>query len=953
MVQARWIQTNKKILSSLITTILIISILAFPAPYVSASRDDDIIFKISLDSGPIGVSVTVSGNTTNNVNSTYPVYVYWSTDEPKATSIEYGYGFGDPKDLGWKLLATQDESIKGKLTQYTVDVTIPHVSANGTVIYLIAWQDVNNNTKVDDGEWDYEDFTVVQGIYPSTASVGSTVTVGGWATPGGLVEVYWDNTKAENKLGETWAEGDGSFSATVTVPEAPYESATHYIIVYDASAKQNVFSTPFTIKPKITLSPSTALPKDTITVSGTGFAASKKITLTMYNSSWTTTLTTDPSTVTTDANGSFSCTFKVPSGLVYMKYTVKATDGVSPGATATLTVGATITLSPAEGPTGTVVTINGRGWDAVSAGTKVTVLIQDGDGVNETCPVVAAIKVAADGTFKGEFIVPTVSVGTYTINATAGGVSGTLSFKVTGTTKITLSPTSGAPESSVTIEGVNFTAIADTKVTIDFGPIKAHATTTTNSTGGFKTVVTVPPLTPQTTPYDVVAKDAKGLNAAATFRVALTTLAVSPSSGPTGTKVLVVGGGLTPSKKFSVTIGGKLMINGTGTLDSDGNIPDNFYVYVPTIDAGDYTITVMDEKGVTASASFTVTKTTEIVLSPSSAPQNYTVTIKLNNFIAAVNKTITLKIYNVTAEGEIYWEDYIDYATYKLTPSSGFYNDTSGYPLTNSTGCFEGKFTVPTSLALGDYYINATDTSGLTDLISFSIVEPEVIVYTGATEYMPGDTITFFAKCTFDYADQVVNIYTPKDFKIVVSNFDIVTKLGNYYTGTVSWTLPTDATLGTWVWNATIGGKTVSGTFTVVEKPTMAGLSVEVSRLKEDVASLSKKVEDLRTTVSTQRVDIDKLSKAVSDLTTAVSSLTSDVSALSDALSTLRGDVQNVASAVSEAQSAAEGASEAASAAQSAAAGISTAVYGAVILSLIAAVAAIMSIIILQRKIAG
>jgi len=590
------------------------------------------------------------------------------------------------------------------------------------------------------------------------------------------------------------------------------------------------------------------------------------------------------------------------------------------------------------------VTINGKGWDDVSTGTAVTVLIQNGDGVNKTCPVVSAIKVASGGTFEGEFIIPTVAVGTYTINATAGGVSGTLSFKVTGTTKITLSPTSGAPESSVTIEGVNFAAIADTKVTIDFGDMTAYATTKTNSTGGFKTTVTVPTLKLQE--YSVTAKDAKGLSATAKFRIALTTLAVSPSSGPTGTKVLIVGQGLTPDKKFNVTIGGKLMINGTGTLDQYGDVPDGTYVYVPTMDAGDYTITVMDEEGVTATASFTVTKTTEIVLSPSSAPQNYIVTIKLNNFIAAVNKTITLKIYNMTAEGEIYWEDYIDYATYKLTPSSGFYNDTSGYPLTDKTGCFEGKFTVPTSLALGDYYINATDTSGLTDLISFSVVKPTVIIYPGATEYMPGDTIAFFAKCTFDYTDQVINIYTPSGFKIVVSDLDVVTKIGDYYTGTVSWILPSDAELGTWVWNATIGGQTVNGTFTVVEKPTTATLSVEVSKLKEDVASLSEKVEDLKTTVSAQAVDIDELSEAVS-------SLTSDVSALSDALSTLIGDVQNVASAVSEAQSAAESASEAASAAQSAAAGISTAVYGAVILSLIAAVAAIMSIIILQRKIAG
>jgi len=232
--------------------------------------------------------------------------------------------------------------------------------------------------------------------------------------------------------------------------------------------------------------------------------------------------------------------------------------------------------------------------------------------------------------------------------------------------------------------------------------------------------------------------------------------------------------------------------------------------------------------------------------------------------------------------------------------------------------------------------------------VSFSVVEPTVIVYTGATEYMPGDTVAFFAKTSFKYTEDdelKINLYTPEEFLIEIP-LVVETKAGELYSGSATYLLPSDAVLGTWFWNTTISGITRNGTFTVVEKPTMAGLSVEVSRLKEDVASLADTVEDLSDIVGDQASDIAALSKAVSDLRSAVSDL-------SDALSTLRGDVSNVASAVSSAQSAAEEASKAAAGAQSAASGIQTAVYGAVILSLIAAVAAIMSIIIMQRKIAG
>jgi len=777
----------------------------------------------------------------------------------------------------------------------------------------------------------------------NSGHVGQKITISGTnPTPGGKVEIYWKNLDPSNKLNETYSEpagygyGYGEYSCIIVVPETT--AGTYSIIVKDVESGEIVTKT-FTVQPKIELSPTTALPGDTITVKGTGFGSEKEVTLTINIGGEWSPLTTSPSTVETDTKGSFTCTFKVPSDLSYGDYTIEAKDEAENSDTAMLTIGATITLSPTSGPSGTVVTITGRGFTGLT-GAEVSITM----GV-KSCQVIDDIIVRSDGTFDGEFVVPTLSAGTYTVTAkvTKDGSSkdATADFEVTGTTAISVSPTSGAPGETITVEGVNFTAKANVGVTIDFGALEKVATTTTNSTGGFIVAVTVPQV--PIGKYTITVTDDYGLTASKDFQVAITTLALSPASGPTGTKVLLVGGGLTGGASFNVTINGELI--GEGKLDTSGNIPQNTYVYVPTLPVGTYTITVMDVNGVTATASFAVTKTTEIVLTPSSAPQLYEVTIELNYFTAAGDELSStavpeLIIYNVTAEGDVYWTadlwDIVD-------PAEGFEERK-----VNATGSFKGTFTVPSSWALGNYYINATDANDLYAQISFKVVEPTVIIYTGAQEYMPGDTVAFFAKTTFEYPSNdpiKVNLYTPSNFRIELTII-ATTQLGDYYTGTASMILPSDSELGTWIWNATKSGITVNGTFTVVEKPTAITISEEVSKLKEDVADLASLVEDLSSAVATQASDIDKISGAVSDLKDAVSDL-------SEALSSLKEDVSNLSTSVSNAQSAAEAASEAAESAQGATSAIQTAVYGAVILSLIAAVAAIMSIVILQRKIAG
>jgi len=109
----------------------------------------------------------------------------------------------------------------------------------------------------------------------------------------------------------------------------------------------------------------------------------------------------------------------------------------------------------------------------------------------------------------------------------------------------------------------------------------------------------------------------------------------------------------------------------------------------------------------------------------------------------------------------------------------------------------------------------------------FANYTPIVIIYTGSDKYQPGDRVSFFAKCTFSYEDQVINLYTPSGFRILITDLDITTKIGDYYTGRVYYILPSDAEIGRWTWNATIGGVKVGGSFEVTANYT---LTVEVKK---------------------------------------------------------------------------------------------------------------------------
>ncbi|MDH5754756.1 MAG: hypothetical protein OEY95_06110 [Candidatus Bathyarchaeota archaeon] len=744
---------------------------------------------------------------------------------------------------------------------------------------------------------------------PPSGPVGTSVKVSGEnASLGGLVEVYWETTAPENLLNTTYATGAGIYECNVTIPADV--QGDHFVIVKDVSTGSTTAPT-FTIASAITLTPTSGIPEDSVDVAGTGFAANSNITL-MFMNATAIDITPTPQPKT-DSLGSFSATFEVPT-VVYATYNVNATDETPNTALANFTVGATITLTPDEGPTGKVVAISGRGFTE-TADLNVTITVA---GI--TAPQVAPIKTKVDGTFTGQFIVPTVAVAPQDVNASDGTTWAITTFNVTKTTTITLNPTAGQPNWSVTIEGVYFTAIAGTEVKVKFQELTVK-TLYTNATGGFKGTFIVPSF--ETGSYIVNATDENGLKDTAGFTIAITLIFLTPSEGPTGTNVTIAGYGFTKTTGITanVTIGTLLVKTGIPVNDTTGRFTATFIV--PTLPAATYEVTAIDSGNLTAKTSFTVTKSTELIITPSSAYPEYTGVSIVGNYFSG-NSTVDVVLYNAT------------------------YSAVLGNYTTFANGTFTGTFNVP-DIDLGNYFINATDTYLFPDNlelihvleIPFSIVKVVVQMETRASKYLQGDIVSFYIKSDLPY-NITIEIKDPTNYpygSISITTGEWVT-LDDYsvvpYNKALV-TLPSDAKTGTWNWTATIGAESETGTFTVETRPTLgtivdlitgpdgvlaridtakgeilveladidaritsiegsiATIETDVGTIKTDIATINLKVVAINGTVATIKTDLGTMQGTVTSIDGNVATIKTDVGTVKADVSDIVTDVSDIA----------------------------------------------------------
>jgi len=428
-------------------------------------------------------------------------------------------------------------------------------------------------------------------ISASTGPTGTPITVAtgtGFAVSETNGRVWFDSND-----NEIWDTGEPSLSATtdgsgnlvvaagtISVPTVPRD--TYYVLAevpYDTTAGADAFDD-FTVMPQITASVSTANVGDTVTVDGTGFAAS-------LSSTGVTILFDGVSkgTIATTTSGTFDdFTFTVPA-CVEGPHTIKAQETSATGNydTDSINIDPDIAINPTSGAVGATVTVTGDGFDDNST---ITIYF---DGVSQTTTTSDT-----NGTLTSKtFTVPEASRGTHTVKAQdVIGNYDTATFTVSAS--ITLNPTSGPSGTTVTVTGTGFAASHSITITYDGVSIATSpATVTTNSSGVFTADFVVP--VGEAGTYVVSVSDSTS-TITANF-VSTTSATIDPETSETepgnvGMELTIEGIGFAPNEDVEVTFDDvELDITGDDETDADGDFECSFTV--PAKEGGEtYTITV-------------------------------------------------------------------------------------------------------------------------------------------------------------------------------------------------------------------------------------------------------------------------------------------------------------------------------------------------------------------------
>jgi hypothetical protein len=280
---------------------------------------------------------------------------------------------------------------------------------------------------------------------------------------------------------------------------------------------------------------------------------------------------------------------------------------------------------------------------------------------------------------------------------------------------------------------------------------------------------------------------------------------------------------------------------------------------------------------------------------------------------------------------------------------TGFYNDAWWIVLEDD------------DLDLGVYSINATieTTSDLEYIVQFEFTVGEVheSIEPRKATFRLGDTVSF--KVQHSFGGQASEDIDSGSIKVFDPDGSLYWAADEYTADdwvevAMWWELPyseqndggnpmvllDDAPLGTWTY------EWLEEDDDVIEEGTF-----NVEAAAEEV--IGQQIEDLNTAIDDLTGDISSVTDAVADVQSNVNSAIAAANAAVEAANAAVDAVNSVAGTASEAAEAAQNAATAAENAQEAASGLTTLVYGAIGASLVAALAAIVSLMQISRRIAG
>jgi hypothetical protein len=358
---------------------------------------------VPRDSYTVRVVASVSGEFTPSFTVSPEIVLEDDDGYVGDTVTVNGTGFGVSKSItlyyGTTSIDTDITDSDGTFEDFTF--TIPaSTEGNHTVKVQETVATTNYATDV---------FTVIPKITidPTSGAVDVEVTITGTGFESNSdITVYFDSSDITDDIsGDDDTNSSGSFECTFDVPEA--SRGSHTVKVQDED--DNYATATFTVSASITIDPESGPSGTTVTVTGTGFGASKTITI-KYND---TTVTTDPTTVTTNSAGYFTADFDVPVGAAGT-YEVEVSDGTTTvtadfESITDATISQTTTTS-APGNVGMTLTITGVGF---LPSHEITITYASD-------PVVFTTTSLADGSFSYSLTVPASEGGAHTITVTDG-----------------------------------------------------------------------------------------------------------------------------------------------------------------------------------------------------------------------------------------------------------------------------------------------------------------------------------------------------------------------------------------------------------------------------------------------------------------------------------------------------------------------------------------------------
>ena len=339
----------------------------------------------------------------------------------------------------------------------------------------------------------------------------------------------------------------GSFTDRFRIPEGEHGH-------HDVSADDNTYrvTADLYIDQSISIAPDSGSTGTEVTVDGSGFRDDHSVIITFEGEE----VDTVPTSVKTDSNGSFTASFNIPV-CINRNPEIAAGDGRY-RATAGFEILAGISLSPASGIAGEIVTVDGRGFRS----NRQIVIAFDDEPV-DTDPL--SIRSDQTGCFSADIELPSSVNGVHEIIADDGVELAEAFFNTLPS--IDLIPTSGPINSEVAVEGSGFDP--GKVVTIRFN--EEHVRTgATDTRGAFIDIFNVPPSS--TGNYNVIASD--GANTAGAGFTVTTSIYIDPTEGHVGTLLKVTGHGFSGA----VTVSYDKEAIATTTADGNGTFSVAFSI---------------------------------------------------------------------------------------------------------------------------------------------------------------------------------------------------------------------------------------------------------------------------------------------------------------------------------------------------------------------------------------